>query len=56
MSFFRIARSRLFPKYAALALVLAGVLALFGCWVTSINGLYVETSMDKSSYRSRSDF
>jgi hypothetical protein len=46
MSFFRITRSSLFAKYAAITLVLAGLLALSGCWVTSINGLYEEPSTD----------
>ncbi len=46
MSFSVIVYSRAILKVAAPALALAAMLVLPGCWVTSINGLYDEGSID----------
>jgi hypothetical protein len=47
MSFSGIVRSRAILRYAAIALALAGLLVLPGCWVTSINPLYDEDFSSK---------
>jgi len=44
--FFGMVRSELIPKYLWIALALAALLALPGCWVTSINSLYEESTTD----------
>ena len=46
MSFSGIVRSGLVQKCAGIGLALAGLLVLSGCWVTSINGLYEEPTLD----------
>ena len=38
--------SRTFPRLAGLALILGALLVLPGCWVSSINPLYEERTMD----------
>jgi hypothetical protein len=46
MAFSNIVRSGCILKCAAITLLLAGLCALSGCWVTSINPLYEEWSND----------
>jgi hypothetical protein len=46
ISFPHVARFREIPRCAAIALVLAALLVLPGCWVVSIHGLYEEPSID----------
>jgi hypothetical protein len=47
MSLSALIRSRLILRIAGIVLGLAGLLALPGCWVTSINPLYEEASADR---------
>jgi hypothetical protein len=39
-------RSRTIPRILGIALVLAALLGLSGCWVSSINPLYDEGTVD----------
>jgi hypothetical protein len=46
MSLSGVSCSRTFPRLAGLALIFAVLLVLPGCWVSSINPLYEETTID----------
>jgi len=46
MSLSSVFLSRAFPRFTGIALILAVLLVLPGCWVSSINPLYEETTMD----------
>jgi hypothetical protein len=46
MPFFGMVRSKLIQKYLWIAFALAALWVLPGCWVTSINGLYEESTID----------
>jgi hypothetical protein len=46
MPFFGMVRSEHIQKYLWIALALAALLVFPGCWVTSINGLYQESTAD----------